>query len=43
MADNLANLLRRDDVDNLLVGVGGAHLVGIIKNLSKEVELEEVK
>ncbi len=43
MAGNLANLLRREGVDNLLAEVGGAHLEGVIKNLSDEVELREVK
>lgn len=43
MAQGLIKLLSKDNVDNLLATVGGAHVEGIVKNLLKNVELNEIK
>ena len=43
MGFNLASLLKSDDVDNLLGTVGVCHLDGVVKTLSKQIELEEIK
>jgi len=43
MSRNLAGLLKQDDVDKLLASIGSCHLPGVIKNLEKELELQEIK
>ena len=43
MAGGIVDLLKKNEIDKLLAGVGRAHLEGVIANLSKQVELQEVK
>lgn len=42
-AEGLARLLKSGEVDNLLATVGKCHLDGVIRSLSEEIELEEVR
>lgn len=42
MAKGIVDLLKKDEIDKLLAGVGRAHLEGIIRNLSAQVRLQEV-
>lgn len=43
MANSLVELLERNDIDDLLANTGGAHLNGVIRNLSMQVQLREVE
>ncbi len=43
MAGGIVDLLEKEGVDQLLATVGRAHLEGVISNLSKQVELREIK
>ncbi len=43
MAQGIVDLLKKDEIDKLLAEVGRIHLEGVISNLSKQIELREVK
>jgi hypothetical protein len=42
MAEEIINILKKDEIDKLLASFGRAHLKGVISNLSKQVELQEI-
>jgi len=42
MAESIVRLLESDDVDDLLATMGSCHLDGVIENLEKEIELQEI-
>lgn len=41
MADNIAELLEKDNIDSLLCVMGRGHIVGVEKNLKEKLKLEE--
>ena len=43
MGSNLAGLIKRNDVDNMLVTVGSCHLDGVVRTLSNQTQLVEIR
>ena len=41
-AESLAELLKRDDINKLLATMGSCHLDGVIENLEKKIDLQQV-